>query len=103
MVIVSDRLVPEFGAAVNATVPFPLPLAPDVMVIHVELVVAVHVHPVGAVTSTVPEPPAVGIEVPAALSVYVQLGSPDACVTVNDWPAIVITLERAAPIFGSTR
>jgi hypothetical protein len=40
------------------TVPGPLPLAPDVIVIHVALSVAVHAQPAGAVTAMVPVPAA---------------------------------------------
>jgi hypothetical protein len=47
-----------FAAALNATGPEPLPLAPDVTVSQAALLVAVHAHPVGAVTVTEPEPPA---------------------------------------------
>jgi hypothetical protein len=65
----SLRLAPALAAAVNATVPLPLPLAPDVIVIHVALVTAVHVHPTGADTLNEPLPPAGGTVVPDALSV----------------------------------
>jgi hypothetical protein len=37
-------------------VPLPVPLLPEVMVIHVSLLVAVHVQPVPAVTVTLPVP-----------------------------------------------
>ncbi len=47
----------EFAAALNATVPFPLPLAPLVTVIHEALLVAVHAHPAPAVTVVDPVPP----------------------------------------------
>lgn len=46
-----------FAATVNATVPLPLPLAPDVIVTHVAFFVAVQAQPVPAVTATDPEPP----------------------------------------------
>jgi hypothetical protein len=39
------------------TVPLPLPLAPDVTVIHDALLTAVHPHPLPAVTVTLPDPP----------------------------------------------
>jgi hypothetical protein len=54
---------------VNATVPLPLPLAPDVMVFHAALFIAFHVHPTGAVTLKLPVPPAAGIVAPHALNV----------------------------------
>ncbi len=67
--MMSLRVAPGFAAAVNATVPLPLPLAPDVMVIHDEPVIAVHVHPGAVVTLNVPLPPATGTVAPFALSV----------------------------------
>lgn len=47
-----------FAAAVNPTVPLPLPLEPLVIVIHDASRDAVHVQPVGAVTENVLAPPA---------------------------------------------
>ncbi len=46
-------LVVGLAETVYETVPLPLPLAPAVMVIHETLLVAVQLHPVGAVTVTV--------------------------------------------------
>jgi hypothetical protein len=43
-----------FAATLKPTGPFPVPLAPDVMVIHELLLAAVHVQPPPAVTVTVP-------------------------------------------------
>ena len=49
---------PDKDATRNLTVPSPLPLAPDRMVNHPSLLVAVHAHPSGADTSMVgPSPP----------------------------------------------
>jgi hypothetical protein len=45
MVSVPVRAGPVFGSTLNRTEPFPLPLAPDVMLIHGALLVAVHVQP----------------------------------------------------------
>ena len=46
------------AAALNATAPLPLPLAPLVTVSHdVLLLTPVHEHPVGAVTAVDPVPP----------------------------------------------
>ena len=39
------------------TVPLPVPLAPDVIVIHDALLTAVHPQPLLAVTATLPDPP----------------------------------------------
>ncbi len=46
-----------FAATVNATAPFPLPFAPDVIVIQLALLVAAHAQPEPAVTAMDPEPP----------------------------------------------
>src|SRR5438876_464406 len=50
-------VVEVFAAALNVTVPLPVPLAPAVIVIHASVVVAVHAQPVGDVIVTVPDPP----------------------------------------------
>ena len=48
----------RFSATLNVTDPLPLPLAPEVTVIHDALLVAVHPHPLGAETDTpIPPPP----------------------------------------------
>jgi hypothetical protein len=55
MVSVAVRWVaPVLADAANATLPAPLPLAPELTVSHVALLVAVHVHPVRPVTATDP-------------------------------------------------
>jgi hypothetical protein len=51
-----------WAAAEYWTVPFPLPLAPDVTVSHDAELVAVHAHPLGAVTVMAPLPPAAGTD-----------------------------------------
>jgi hypothetical protein len=89
---------------VNATVPLPLPLAPDVMEIHDgALGTAVHVQPGDVVTLNEPVPPAIGTVAPDALSAYVQLGRTAAWLTVNVWPAMTMLSDRAVPRLGSTR
>src|SRR6185436_5903939 len=50
--------VPVFWATEYATVPFPVPDAPEVMVIHGVVVAAVQLQPVWVVTATVPVPAA---------------------------------------------
>lgn len=57
MTMLSDRAAPRLGSTRNPTLPFPLPLAPDVNVIHDAPVVAVHAHPEPAVTPTDAVPP----------------------------------------------
>jgi len=51
-------VVPVYVAALRVTVSVPEPLAPPVTVIHPALLVDVQVQPIGAVTVTVPLPPA---------------------------------------------
>jgi hypothetical protein len=52
------RAASVFAAIENVTLPGPLPVAPDTIVNHGTLLVAVHVHPTAVVT-------AIGVPVPA--------------------------------------
>ena len=81
------------AAALNATVPVPVPLAPDVTVSHDALLLAVHPQPLVAVIVTEPVPPAEGSDWVFAESAYEQESAD--CVTVNVPPAIVIVPVRA--------
>jgi hypothetical protein len=54
--------VVAFAAMVNATVPEPDPDAPDVIVIHDALLVAVHAHPAASVRVLLPVPPEAAID-----------------------------------------
>jgi len=54
--------VEPFVAALKLTVPLPEPLAPLVIVSHPALLVAVHAHPLVAVTAVDPVPPAPGTD-----------------------------------------
>ena len=49
--------LPVFAAALNPTEPLPLPLAPEVTVIHDAPLLAVHAQPVAEETLKVPDPP----------------------------------------------
>ena len=49
---------PVAGATVYWTVPDPVPLTPEVMLIQPALLVAVHAHPSAGVTAMAPVPPA---------------------------------------------
>ena len=72
-----------FAATLKPTEPFPVPLAPDVMVIHVALLVAVHVQLPGVVTLTLPEAPLLGtFWLPDEIE-YVQAPGAAPCVTVK--------------------
>ena len=55
--IVPLRAAPALAAIVNVTVPFPVPLLPDVTVINDALLVVVQLHVLGAVTVRVDAPP----------------------------------------------
>jgi hypothetical protein len=57
MVIVPVRCGPALAATEKFTAPPPEPLAPELIVIHAALLVAVHAHPVVVVTLTLPAPP----------------------------------------------
>jgi hypothetical protein len=74
MVRVPVRSDPGFAATANATVPLPMPEAPDVTVIQLAFDVAVHAQPAAAETATLPleAPKATRDEVDA--SVNAQLG-----------------------------
>ena len=63
MVNVPVRATPVLAATVKVTLPPPLPLALDVIVSHVALLVAAQVHPLFVDTATaVPAPPAAPID-----------------------------------------
>ena len=60
IVTVPSRCAPPFAAALNLSVPFPLPEAAPVIVIHGSPATPFQEHPVSVVTSIVPGPPAAG-------------------------------------------
>jgi hypothetical protein len=60
MASVPVRSTPVFAATANATVPFAVPVDPDVIVMKAELLTAVHAHELPAVTATDPVPPSGG-------------------------------------------
>jgi hypothetical protein len=53
----TDRVAPLLDAAEYATVPLPVPLPPDTMVIHDAPLEADQVHPLWVVTAMLPVPP----------------------------------------------
>jgi hypothetical protein len=98
---VRDTVV-VFAATLYATLPLPLPVAPLVIVIHDALLVALHEHPVPAVTLTVPEAAADVVRLDDVGRIVKAQGAPG-CVTVNVFPATVIVPVRvAAPVFAAT-
>ncbi len=131
-VSVPVRASPLFDATLKVAVPLPLPLAPDVIVIHDALLCAVHAHPFGAeIDIDAPAPPPNGNDCDGPLTEYVHAGdggggvggagepggggvgvglggvgagaSPAACDTVNGRSAIVIVPVLAPWEFGATR
>ena len=93
--------VPVFAATEYPTGPLPVPLDPDVIVIHVALLVAVHVQvDAAAVTPTDPVvAPAPGA---ALVGDSVKVHATPAWFTVNVWPAIVIVPVRDdVPVFAA--
>jgi hypothetical protein len=55
----TDLAAPLLDTTVYATVPLPVPLLPDVMVIHDTPLDAAHKHPLWVVTVMLPDPPEV--------------------------------------------
>jgi hypothetical protein len=66
-----------FAAAVNVTDPFPLPVAPDVIVMKLAPLEAVHAQSELPCTVTVPDPPNAAMPNVAVLSVREQPGEGD--------------------------
>jgi hypothetical protein len=100
MVAVPVREAPLLGSIVSSTVPLPLPLAPDVTLIHGALpaAAAVQAQPPGEVTLTLSGPPPAAGDADSGAMAKVH---PSACDTVNVRPAIVKVPERAAPAFAA--
>ncbi len=86
--------VDVFAVALKVTVPFPLPLAPLLMVSQAALLAAVQAHPLAAVTPVVDEPAAEVNERDVGDTPNVQLTP--LCVTVTVCPAMVSVPTRWA-------
>jgi hypothetical protein len=82
----------------------PLPLAPDVMLIHEALLVVVHAQPLAVDTATgPPAPPAAARDsLVGVIENSHGAACPAPCVTVNVSPAMVTVPVRVAPVFGAT-
>ena len=103
MVTVPVRKAPVLAATVYATLPFPVPVAPDVTVIHDALLLAVQIQPAAVVTPTVPDAPVAAMLWSVGAIEYVQEGvATAACVTVNTRVAIVSVPVREAPVLVAT-
>jgi hypothetical protein len=96
IVSVPERWGPPFAAAVNPTVPLPVPAAPDEIESQLTSLVAVQLHPPPAVTLTVPFPPLTGASNVVDAR---EIEQPLPCVTVNVRPAAVIAPLRDGPVF----
>lgn len=78
-------------------VPFPVPDAPDVIVIQAAWLVAVHAQPGCVVTVMVPVPPVTGYNALVGAVLKVHDGAAPACVIVTVWPAAVMEPVRPVP------
>lgn len=96
---VPDRLGPAAAATENVTVPDPLPLEPDVIVIHGCALEAVQAHPAPPATFTVRLPPEASTLCESGDTSNEQ---PADCVTVTALPAIVTVPVRDGPDVGAT-
>lgn len=103
IVIVAVReSVPVFAAALYPTVPDPVPLAPLVMVTHVDPLEAVQLQFDVVVTVTVPVVAADDVRV-VDVGAIVNVQGAAGCVTVNVCPAIVIVPVRdVVPVLAAT-
>ncbi len=76
MVMVAERAAPMFALTSKLTVPLPLPVDPDPIVIHEALLDAVHAQPAAAVTLTGgPAPAPAPMDVFNGLIAYEQLAA----------------------------
>jgi hypothetical protein len=99
MVIRPVRAKPGFGSTENATLPGPLPNAPDVILSHGTSLVAIHAQPVVVETEIGdegPPPEAVVREVGSIVTVHEP-----PCVTATVCPATKSVPERAEPPFAA--
>ena len=93
-------VVAVFAAMLNATLPFPVPAAPALTVIHVSLLTAVHAHPVGAVTVVLPVPPPAPMD--WLVGEIVSVHATPACVTVALLPpAVIDPLRDVVEVFAA--
>src|SRR4029450_11889067 len=95
---------PPFVVVRRVTVPLPLPLAEEVIVIHAALVEAVHAQPGPELIETLPELAVEGNDSVSGETTGVQAPGwlPEPCVTVNFSPATWIAPVRAPAEFGGT-
>lgn len=99
-------VAPELAATEKLTTPLPLP-PPEVMLTNGLLLAAVHAQPSGALTMTLPVPPATANDwlLGGARIEYSQpvAEPPAGCLTLKGNPAMVMVPSRALPLrFGKT-
>ena len=93
-------VVAVFAAMLNVTLPFPVPAAPALTVIHVSLLTAVHAHPVGAVTVVLPVPPPAPMD--WLVGEIVSVHATPACVIVELLPpTVIVPLREAVDVFAA--
>lgn len=102
MVTVPVRDPPLFAAMRNATDPLPVPCAPDVMVIHDALLLAVHVQPLRVETAMLAAP---ALELTAWLSgAIAKRQGAASCITRTRLSLTTISPSRIeGTVFGATR
>ena len=103
IVTVPLRAAPLLAAALTVTLPLPVPLAADVIVIHGAFDVAVHAHDAFvAVSVVVVVAPSGGTVAFGGDSVKVHGGGAAVCVTVTVCPPTVIVPDRSPPPLAAT-
>lgn len=104
IVIVPERpVLPVLAAMLYETVPAPVPLAPEVIVIHGTLLAAFHAQPGVVPTDTVPVRAAEVTDELVGVSVYTHVTAGAPWLTVNVCPAIVIVPVLAVvPVLAAT-
>jgi hypothetical protein len=102
-VSVPVRWVPGFAVTENDTLPLPVVLEVEVMVIHGTLLEAVHAQSEVVVTETLaPAPAFAGSVWAVALNANVHWAGAAACVTANSLSAICMVPVRAGPVLAAT-
>jgi len=101
----ADRVaVVVLAVTVNATVPLPVPDAPEVTAIHAAPVDDVHAQELAeAVTPNEPDPPGLLRFCETGEMANVHAGGAAACEIVNVWPATASVVVRALPLLADTR
>jgi hypothetical protein len=97
------RTSPVFAVALTATVPSPVPLAPEVIESHDTLLVADHVHSSVVMTANGPAaPPLAPIDTAVGMTEYEHGVGVAAWLIVTICAATVSVPVRAAPLFEAT-